>query len=197
MSQSGHAAGYLGAARERAIDATGYPLRREYGQLLNDIASLLEDGRRSVIRQINTILVETYWQIGQRIVQFEQSGKDRADYGEKLIMNLSRDLSAVYGKGFDERNLRYMRKFYILYLKRYTICTDSKNRNAARSISVKRNAARLESRKKDAARPVFPLAWTNYRALLSIDDEDKRMFYERECERGNWSSRQLVPRLER
>lgn len=79
-------------------------------------------------------MVDTYWHIGKRIVQFEQSGRDRADYGEKLIMNLSRDLSAVYGKGFDERNLRYMRKFYILYLKRYTMCTNSKNRNAARSI---------------------------------------------------------------
>jgi predicted nuclease of restriction endonuclease-like (RecB) superfamily len=86
-----------------------------YQQLLSRIGECLTLGRQRAAAQINLLLVETYWQIGRYIVEFEQEGRERADYGSKLLQELSRDLKAVYGKGFSRSNLQYMRLFYLTY----------------------------------------------------------------------------------
>ncbi len=93
----------------------------KYTQLVNSIGELLESARKQVARIINTILVETYWKIGKRIVEYEQKGENRADYGEKLLKKLSKDLSIKYGKGFSRSNLQYMRLLYIKYPKCQTL----------------------------------------------------------------------------
>ena len=93
----------------------------KYTQLVNSIGELLESARKQVARTINTILVETYWKIGKRIVEYEQKGENRADYGEKLLKKLSKDLSIKYGKGFSRSNLQYMRLLYIKYPKCQTL----------------------------------------------------------------------------
>lgn len=93
----------------------------EYDKLLNSIGELLESARRQVVRTINTILVKTYWEIGKRIVDYEQKGKDRADYGVELLKRLSRDLRLKYGRGFSRSNLQYMRLVYIKYPKCQTV----------------------------------------------------------------------------
>jgi len=89
--------------------------QKNYTHLINSIGELLESARRHVARTINTILVKTYWEIGKRIVEYEQKGEKRADYGEGLLKRLSRDLRKRYGKGFSRSNLQYMRLLYIKY----------------------------------------------------------------------------------
>jgi predicted nuclease of restriction endonuclease-like (RecB) superfamily len=83
-----------------------------YSGLKTQISELLLIGREQAGRAINTILVQTYWKIGRHIVEFEQEGKDKAEYGSELLDRLSRDLSIEFGKGFSRSNLTYMRKFY-------------------------------------------------------------------------------------
>src|ERR1035437_4498205 len=78
---------------------------RDYGQLVSDISSLLEQARRGAARSVNAILTATYWEIGRRIVEHEQGGKARAEYGEELIPRLAQDLMAWFGRGFSERNV--------------------------------------------------------------------------------------------
>ena len=84
-------------------------------QFFADIVELLKTARSHAYRAVNSVMVETYWHIGQRIVEQEQKGKNRADYGDKLIEGLSRYLTDIFGKGFSEANLLNMRKFYITF----------------------------------------------------------------------------------
>jgi predicted nuclease of restriction endonuclease-like (RecB) superfamily len=87
-------------------------LNKDYGNLINQIAEIYKQGQHNATIAINTALVETYWQIGRYIVEFEQKGNLKAEYGKALIDNLSKDLSATLGKGFSRSNLIYMRLFY-------------------------------------------------------------------------------------
>lgn len=87
-------------------------ISKNYHALISDIRSLLEQGRTKVAQTANTILVQTYWLIGRHIVEFEQNGKEKSEYGSDLLNRLSKDLTQLYGKGFGRSNLFYMRKFY-------------------------------------------------------------------------------------
>lgn len=89
-----------------------------YNELLERISRIYTQGQASALRTVNSQLVETYWQVGRHIVEFEQGGKMRADYGKALLQSLSRDLGLRHGKGFSRSNLTYMRLFYL----RYPIC---------------------------------------------------------------------------
>lgn len=82
----------------------------KYTDLINQIGGLLQKGREQVAKSVNTILVNTYWLIGRHIVEFEQGGKERAEYGSFLFDQLSKDLTRLYGRGFSRPNLLYMRK---------------------------------------------------------------------------------------
>jgi len=97
------------------------PENRKYPHLLDDIGELLEKGRQAATQQVNTVLVETYWQIGCRIVEFEQQGNQKAEYGSVLLKQLSRDLKLKHGKGFSKSNLYLMRLFYLKYEKFQTL----------------------------------------------------------------------------
>ena len=87
----------------------------EISKVYTDIKELLEIARSQAYHTVNSIMVETYWKIGQRIVEEEQGGASRAEYGTKLIENLSKYLTDTFGKGFSEANLKNMRQFYITY----------------------------------------------------------------------------------
>lgn len=89
----------------------------EVSKIYTDITDLLNIARIKAYHSVNSIMVETYWKIGQRIVEEEQGGNSRAEYGTKLIENLSRYLTDTFGKGFSEANLKNMRQFYIVYPK--------------------------------------------------------------------------------
>jgi len=90
-------------------------------ELYTDIKQILDDSRKKAYRSVNSTMVQAYWSIGKRIVE-AQSGKEAADYGSHLIKSLSEKLSLEYGKGFDMTNLRRMRKFYLTFKNRDTLC---------------------------------------------------------------------------
>jgi len=85
----------------------------DYGRLVSEISDLLERARRTAARSVNSVLMATYWEIGRRIVEYEQGGKPRAGYGEELLESLSRDLTANHGRGFSRQGLQKMRAFYL------------------------------------------------------------------------------------
>ncbi len=90
-------------------------IKRGYDTLVSEVGSLLEEARKKSYSAINEILVKTYWEIGRRIVEFEQKGEERATYGSGLLDKLSQDLTKSYGKGFSSDNLEKMRVFYLTF----------------------------------------------------------------------------------
>ncbi|MBN7811200.1 DUF1016 family protein [Algoriphagus sp. H41] len=93
----------------------------KHKDLVDQIGGLLKNGREQVARSVNTILVQTYWLIGRHIVEFEQGGKEKAEYGSFLFEHLSRDLTRLYGRGFSRANLLYIRKLYLTFPKSETL----------------------------------------------------------------------------
>lgn len=150
-----------------------------YADLLGDLTELLAEARRAAGRSLNEVLTATYWEIGRRIVEFEQGGADRAVYGEALLQRLSRDLSAQFGRGFSQENLRLMRLFYLGYRDRIPQTPSGK----LPAVSSDRKSQTLSGQ--------FQLPWSHYVRLLALDDAHKRYFYEEEARRGGWSVRQL------
>ena len=114
-------------------------------KFIQDIKELLKSARNKVYRNINEIMTKTYFEIGKRIVEEEQKGKSRADYGKALLKSLSTELTKEFGKGFSVRNLEQMRKFYLVFRK-------------TKTVSAK-----------------FELSWSHYIFLSRIKNEDERM----------------------
>lgn len=144
--------------------------RSQYLQILDDVVNLLESSRRAAARSINSIMTVTYWKIGQRIVEYEQRGEERASYGESLIKRLSQDLTSQVGRGFSERNLEQMRRFYQLWPIPQTMSAESE---------------------VEVLRQQFPLPWSHYVKLMAVQSEEARAFYEAESLKNGWSLRQL------
>lgn len=94
---------------------------KSYINLISNIGELLEKGRKAAFQKVNTILLETYWHIGKQVVEFEQKGQEKAEYGSLLLKRLSKDLKTKYGKGFSRSNLQYMRLLYLKYPKCQTL----------------------------------------------------------------------------
>lgn len=97
------------------------PSSNKYNQLLDNIGSTLQKARENAIKAINTELVKANWDTGRHIVEFEQQGKEKADYGSALLTNLAKDLKTKYGKGFSKSNIYLCRLFYIKYQKFQTV----------------------------------------------------------------------------
>ncbi len=97
---------------------------KDYKQLKEQIKELLYEGRKKAYKSINTILLQTYWNIGRYIVEYEQKGNIKAKYGEELLKRLSKDLTLELGKGFSRSNLVYMRRFYLMFPKSETRLTN-------------------------------------------------------------------------
>ncbi len=146
-------------------------VKSNYAGVLNKVSKLLEDARRKTIRQINTVMVDTYWHVGKLIVEEEQRGKERAKYGKELIKRLSNDLTEKFGKGFTSVNLWNMRQFYSAYPKLYALRRESKHN-------------KLSSMRRE-------LSWTHFRILMRVDEPLARQFYEIETIKNSWSSREL------
>ena len=86
-----------------------------YEELIRNIGSLLETGKKQAVSAVNRAMVRTYWEIGKHIVEYEQAGNEKAEYGSETLKRLSRDLTERYGNGFGMSNINKMRKFYSLY----------------------------------------------------------------------------------
>ncbi|OIO01960.1 DUF1016 domain-containing protein [Candidatus Desantisbacteria bacterium CG_4_10_14_0_8_um_filter_48_22] len=169
--------------------------KQNYSRLVAELASLIEQGRRVAVRYVNTALVATYWLMGRRIVEYEQKGKERAEYGEKLLRKISHDLTPRFGKGFTERNLEHMRQFYLIYSEiSHTVCAKLLKRTEKKSHTVCAELIPISQTVSGISEILsrkFPLSWSHYRLIMRLEEAFKREFYEAECVRGNWSVRQL------
>ncbi|WP_233530565.1 PDDEXK nuclease domain-containing protein [Gelidibacter salicanalis] len=134
---------------------------------------LLHSARQQVVRQVNLAMVHTYFEIGRMIVEEEQEGKDRAEYGKQLLDGLSKALTNEFGKGFSTTNIQQMRTFYLAYQNQQTLSANSK------------------SAIQQTASAGFKLSWSHYLKLMRIDNENERKFYEIESVKNNWSVREL------
>lgn len=171
-----------------------------YESILGDISDVIDAARRSAARSVNCIMTAAYWLIGRRIVEFEQSGEKRAEYGLALIERLSGDLTEKFGRGFGAVNLSQMKKFYLLWPAERIFQTASEKSQALpgpqghqailQTLSKKSRASSVEVVLRSAAE-CFPLPWSAYVRLLSVKNEKARRFYETETLRGGWSVRQL------
>ncbi|HBE45283.1 MAG TPA: hypothetical protein DDW17_07520 [Deltaproteobacteria bacterium] len=157
---------------------------QNYPTLITDLASLIEQGRKVVVRYINTTLVATYWLIGRRIVEYEQKGKERAEYGETLLKRLSNDLSKQFGKGWGESHLRAVRQFYLIYgdiEKRYTVCSESEktvntdicHTPCSELVPSKLLPSKLQTLSVESFNNLFPLSWSHYCLLMRLDEPKK------------------------
>jgi predicted nuclease of restriction endonuclease-like (RecB) superfamily len=157
-----------------------------YDTVLHDVAGLLESARRAAARTINAVMTATYWEIGRRIVEYEQGGSGRAEYGEELLKRLSADLTHRFGRGFSERNLEYMRLFFLAWPISQTLSAKSDSSQQEQTLQTPSGESDL---RRIAAR--FPLPWSSYIRLLSVNKPEARAFYEAETLRCGWSVRQL------
>ena len=174
------------------------PTGRQYDGLLSSVTDLLQQARRSGARAINAILTATYWEIGRRIVEFEQQGLGKAAYGEQVIDRLAEDLTSRFGRGFGRRNLFQIRAFFLDWDPGYIRQTLSGNSGIVQTLSAQSEAVMTPKMQIPSAqftleelRDAFPLPWSHYVRLLSVKSPEARAFYESEALRGGWSVRQL------
>lgn len=166
----------------------------DYRGLLGEVVSLLENARRTSARAVNAIMTATYWEIGRRIVEVEQRGEQRAGYGDELVQRLAIDLTTQFGRGFSRSNVEYMRRFYLHWQIPQTLSGESHNLLPAPNLSSSIQKSRTASGKLQTVPAIsqrFPLPWSHYVKLLSVDDANARKFHETEALRGGWSVRQL------
>ncbi len=160
----------------RAALSKDVPYQAVYG----DVSKIIDAARESAARSVNAAMTAAYWLIGRRIIEFEQSGEERAEYGAALIEKLAEDLTVQFGRGFSLRNIYNMRLFYLAHP------TD----RILQTPSAKFETPSVEVGFDDLL-TAFPLPWSAYVRLLSVKDEGAREFYEAEALRGGWSVRQL------
>jgi predicted nuclease of restriction endonuclease-like (RecB) superfamily len=173
-------------------------------ELIHEIRDLIQYARRAVVHSVDLIQVVTNFEIGRRIVEHEQGGEERAEYGKALLKELSAALTAEFGRGFSHRNLDYMRKFFLAYRDR---APQISQMPSAKFLAQQK--AQMPSGKLEKATSFFPaeacadisqmapakfaLSWSQYVFLISIGNRDERSFYEIEAARGGWT----LPELKR
>jgi len=128
-------------------------IRHNPENLYYKVVKLLKQAQSNVVQSVNKTMVLTYFEIGRMIVEEEQKGKDRAEYGQQLIHELSNRLSTEFDKGFSPTNIKQMRSFYLIYSKSQTVSDE------------------------------FNLSWSHYLKLMRIKDENERRFYEKSAKR--------------
>ena len=108
--------------------------------LFSQVVALLQNARQQVLRTVNSTMVYTYFEIGRMIVEEEQNGKERAEYGKQILKGLSEQLTNEFGKGFSVDNLQNMRKLYLIYSNYETLSSISENENSSSLMTTFYNA---------------------------------------------------------
>ena len=129
---------------------------------ISEIKKILKNARQKAYTAVNSAMVEAYWEIGRRIVEEEQNGKERAEYGKEILQNLSKELTEEFGKGYSYRTLREIRQFYLMF----------SDFEKWRTVSAK-------------------LTWSHFQKVLRVSDEKARIFYLTEAAENMWSVRTL------
>lgn len=188
------------SASKRATPAT--LVQADYAAIHGSIVALLEAARRAAARSVNALMTASYWEIGRRIVEFEQGGKERAARGQRLLQRLSQDLGQRFGRGFSVDNLEQMRLFYLAWPADKIRQTLSGKSSAAlppaegQSETLSRNTGQSEALSRNITLEqlarALPLSWSHYvRLVRGTRSAEERDFYEAEALRGGWSVRQL------
>ena len=167
-----------------------------YQAVFGDVSKIIDAARESAARSVNAAMTAAYWLAGRRIIEFEQSGQERAEYGAALIGRLAEDLTVRFGRGFSRQNIQNMRLFYLSYpIGKIRQTPSGKSarlpaREILRTPSGEFDSPAVEVGFEDLL-SAFPLPWSAYVRLLSVRSESAREFYETEALRGGWSVRQL------
>ena len=153
----------------------------EIHQLVSDSIALIDYARNSIAKQVNITQIISYYTLGKWIVDCQQKGQERAQYGKKVIKTLSEKLTEQYGKGFSKTNLEYARKFFLTYENRI-------DQTVFEQFAIKKTQTVFGQLQEN---PPFILSWSHYLQLMRIEDENERNFYEIEAANSNWGIRTL------
>ena len=162
--------------------------------LFERVSALIEQARRRVMTSVNLVEVYTKYEIGRYIVEDEQQGNARAEYGKQVLKELSAGLTERFGDGWSVETLDKCRKFYRVYSSKQissTMQTKLEIVNSVDEITDKTQNAVLEKAKQRLSNPEFTLSWSHYLILMRVENPDARSFYEIECAQQQWSVRQL------
>ena len=171
--------------------------------LFSQISELLENSRKRVVVTVNQTMVLTYFEIGRIIVEDEQKGENRAEYGKNLLKDLSANLTEKFGRGFSISNLKQIRQFYMTYSIRQTPSVQFEISQTASDLSDeqikttenKKNSEtasrELDNKISQTVSAKFNLSWSHYLKLMRTKDINERKFYEIESFKNNWSLREL------
>lgn len=169
-------------------------IKKREDSLFERISALIEEARKRVKTTIDTTMVYTYYGVGQYIVDDEQQGEQRAQYGQAVLKKLSVRLTDKYGEGWSVENLKLCRRFYVIYSNSVnTVYPIDRTKAIPCIANSTENDSRIsetlyrESKKEQS----FTLSWSHYLVLMRIKNEEERRFYEVECLRQDWSVRQL------
>nr|WP_305069774.1 PDDEXK nuclease domain-containing protein [Flavobacterium covae] len=163
-----------------------------------EVITIVKSSQQQLLRTVNQTLVMTNYEIGRKIVEEEQRGENRAEYGKQLLKLLSDRLTTEFGKGYSVDNLERFRKFYIVYSNSASL-TRISNFEISASLTRKSESSINEvqsqifdiDKKMQSLAAEFRLTWTHYVFLISIEDKLERNFYEIESIKHNWSVREL------
>ncbi len=174
-----------------------------YDRLLRGVGEIIADGRGQAAWSLNAVMSAVYWDIGRQIVEFQQKGIAKAEYGERVIELLAQDLQIRFGRGFRKSNLYQFRRFYLTYQNIFQTASGKlPGRGRSRKVQtvsgkLRKPRARLQIFQTASGKSVsdyrhaFTLPWSHYARLLSLQSDAARKFYETEALRGGWSFRQL------
>ena len=168
-------------------------IQKREDSLFERISALIDEARQRVVTTVNIAEVYTKYGIGQYIVEDEQQGEYRAQYGKQVLQNLSARLTDRFGDGWSYPNLRKIRQFYLTYSNLINGVDQIESKNDKQCLSNSDSTIDVTSLSKQIVtpEPVFTLSWSHYLILMRIENADARRFYEIECTRQQWSVRQL------
>jgi hypothetical protein len=180
------------------ITSTGEPLL----PLVKEIRDLVQSARRAASQNINTLQVATNYEIGRRIVEYEQQGSKRAEYGKRILIELSIRLTEELGRGFSATNLEYMRRFYLDYHEMIPQIPQTVSGKSPATYQIPQMPSAKSPGKMPMKSPIgqilsaqftprFTLSWSHYVFLMNINNRDERRFYEIESGQNQWSLSEL------
>ncbi|MBM3238072.1 DUF1016 domain-containing protein [Candidatus Poribacteria bacterium] len=167
-----------------------------YSELVEAIGYIHKNAQYHAVQAVNTSITIQNWLIGYYIVEYEQQGSDRAQYGEKLLQQLSEDLTQRLGRGFSERNLRLFRQFYRTYSIWQSVIAKSQADSPMLSPGLNTHVNITPEQEKLSQNLLQKVTWTHFIELIRIDDPLKRSFYEVETLKNRWSVRELKRQID-
>lgn len=201
----------MGGRKRKAVlrPSTASPPDPNADALFERVSEIIEAARTHVCRTVNTAMVHAYWLIGREIIEVEQKGKERAEYGEQVLRHLARRLGDRYGRGFSYPNVKRMRQFYLAFRDGSSATAqiggpsgqpadadDGAVQKGSTTSSLSAASGQIGSTPSSpfaAGEVLFPptLSWSHYVVLMRVEQSLARSFYEIEAAREGWSVREL------